>query len=79
MTSPNDIKFRQLIWTQYRAGNDKQQALINIKNKLGSASATTIDHWYKRFQFGETSLFDEDTDQYYIPRIIQTLPNGYEV
>jgi hypothetical protein len=81
MVSPQDIKNCQLIWAEFRAKRTKQQAFSNIATKIGSEriSQSTINHWYKRFQSGETSLFDEGTEQYDITQVIQKLPNGQEV
>jgi hypothetical protein len=77
MTSPREIKIRQMIWSEYRAQNYRPQALINIQKKLGpnSASKSKIDHWYRRFQSGKTSLFDK----YKFSQVIQTLSNGEEM
>jgi hypothetical protein len=74
MTTPKDINIRQLILDEYRAGNTKEKAHSNLGPN--SVSATTIDHWYTRFQSGNTSIVDGDTKQYSITRIIQELPNG---
>jgi hypothetical protein len=73
----DDIWIRQLIWTEYRAKNNKQQARINIKSKFGlkSISTSTINYWYKRFKSGKISLFKK----YAIAPAIQTLSNGEEV
>jgi hypothetical protein len=81
MASPREIKLRQLIWSEYRAGNDKQQARININKKLylDYVFVSMIHSVYKRFQSGKTSIFDEGTEQYGITEAIQTLSNGNEV
>lgn len=81
MVTPAEIKVRQFIWAEYRAGSTKEQALINITAKLGhdSVSATTIDEWYQKFKRGKISLFDFYTEQYYITNVVQKLPNGDEV
>jgi hypothetical protein len=81
MATREEIKIRQMIWMEYQAGNDIQHALISIRAKLhtNDVSESNLHHWYKRFESGETSLFDPDTEQYKIIRVIQTLPNRVEV
>jgi hypothetical protein len=77
MLISQEIRLRQFIWAEYRAGSSKEQALINIKSKFGPeyASESTIEHWYQRFVDGNANLFE----QYNITSVIQTLPNGKEV
>jgi hypothetical protein len=77
MVTPQEIRFRQFIWAEYRSGNDEKQALININAKLGpkSASESTIEHWYQRFRSNKRSLFE----QYDITPVVQTFSNGKEV
>lgn len=81
MTTPAEIKVRQLIWAERRGENTKEQALININAKLDedSVSATTIDYWYTKFKRGKVSLFDYSTEKHSITHVIQNLPNGDEV
>jgi hypothetical protein len=81
MTSRKDVYLRQLIWAEYRAKSDKQQAFANIAEKIGHERVlqSTIDHYYERFKSGETSLFNEGTEQHDITQAIQKLPNGEEV
>jgi hypothetical protein len=81
MASRKDVKLRQLIWAEYRAKSNKQQALANIIAKTGSehVSQSTIDHYYQQFASGNTSLFDQGTEQYDITQVIQKLPSGKEV
>jgi hypothetical protein len=77
MSIPQQVKTRQLIWAEYRAGNSKRQALVNVNTKLGSnlVSKWTIRNCYKRFQSADTNLFR----QYDITNVIQTRSNGEEV
>jgi hypothetical protein len=81
MTSREDVNLRQSIWAEYRAKSDKHQALTNIRAKIGfeRVSQPTIDHWYERFEYCKSSLFNEGTEQYKITQAIQKLPNGEEV
>jgi hypothetical protein len=81
MSTREIIKLRQMIWTEYQAGINKEQAVMNICATLRSnhVSELTVNEWYTRFRLGETSLFDSGTEQSLIPRAIQTLPNGVKV
>lgn len=75
------IRLRQLIWAEYRTGNNKSQAQANILAKLGPncVSKSFVKNCYKRFGLGHICLFDPDTKQYGIVQAIQTLLNGHEV
>jgi hypothetical protein len=77
MTTPQQVKLRQLIWAEYRAENNENQALVNINAKFGpkAVSQSIIHDCYTRFQSGDTNLFD----RHYITNVVQTLSDGNEV
>jgi hypothetical protein len=81
MVTRNELRKRQMIWAEYRAGNNKEQAHSNLTKKLGpgSISLDTIESFYERFRRIGTSLFDKEDEQYGISQAIQTMPNGDEV
>jgi hypothetical protein len=80
MVTHKDIRLRQAIWSEYRLGNEENQALANICKKFGtnSVSLSTIHNWYGHFQT-QTSPFNENTPQNKLTPVIQKLPNGDEV
>jgi hypothetical protein len=77
MPTPKQIKLRQLICYQYRDGNDKKQARININAQLGKNAilAPTINYWYRRFQ-ARKSLILKQNDA---TKVIRKLSNGKKV
>lgn len=81
LATHDDIKIRQLIWAEYRAGRSRKRARINISAKLRFKCFLRwkINRWYNRFELDKTSLFNEGTKQYNIVHAIQTLSNGAEV
>jgi hypothetical protein len=83
MVTHKDIRLRQAILFEYRSGNNKNQSLVNIREKFGtdSVSLSTICDWYERFrlQMSSISLFDQNTPQDRLTPVIQKLPNGDEV
>jgi hypothetical protein len=76
MTSHQEIQIRQFIWSEFRSGKTKQEALNNARSKFGadSVSADMINIWFAHFEAGKTPIFDYDSVQ-----AIQTLPTGEEV
>lgn len=77
MTTPEQIKIWQLLWAEYRAGNNEKKALLNIIKKLGyeCISELTISDRYHSFRCNDCLLFDGCR----IIPVIQTLPDGNEV
>lgn len=77
ISTPQEVKIRQLLWAEYRAGNNKEQARLNIISKLGidSVSESTINECFKRFKSEDYSFFG----QYKINPAILTFSNGNEV
>jgi hypothetical protein len=76
MSIPQEVKLRQLLWSNYRAGKDKKEARININRKFGpnAISASMADLWYGCFQYGKICLLDKK-----VTHAIQTFSNKYEV
>jgi hypothetical protein len=83
MTTHQDIRIRQALWSEYHSGSDKNQALENICNKVGvnSISLSTINACYQDFKDYESFLFYESINKREYPAlpVIQTLPNGEQV
>lgn len=69
MATTKDIQMRQRILIEYRAGNDPKQALKNIRSTDGPkfVSASKITYWYKRFQAGNTCVFNKGSYFYSDP------------
>jgi hypothetical protein len=76
MVSHQEIQIRQLIWSDFRAGKTKQEALNNARSTFGAefVSAEMIDMWFAHFKAGKPSILDNAS-----VHAIQTLPTGEEV
>jgi hypothetical protein len=81
MVTIKELRIRQMIWAEQRAGTSKEQARLNVNSKLApdAISQQIIDELYQRFNSGDISLFDNGTKQREIIQAIQTLPSGNEV
>jgi hypothetical protein len=77
MIIPEELQLRQLILNEFRTGNSKKKAQININANLGriAVSARTIKFWYKRFQAGNFSFLKRGA----VRNVVWKLPNGEEV
>jgi hypothetical protein len=63
MATARDIQLRQLMLHEHRTGNDEKTACKKICEKLGPNSITIskVKYWYKRFQSGDTSIFNKSS------------------
>lgn len=59
---PSRRDFRAMIYYDYLQGKSFQQSLSSLAQCFGdqSPSRTTVFRWYKEFQFGRTTLADDD-------------------
>jgi hypothetical protein len=71
MSTSQDIRIRQAIWSEYRSGNNENRALDNIRKKFDTnfASRPTIRNWYQCFEANDEK----------ITRVIRNLPGGKQV
>lgn len=77
MSTPQQVKIRQILFAEFRAKRSKEQARANIisKHGLDSISESIISDYYQRFRSRNYSLFES----HQIKPIIQTLSDGNEV
>jgi hypothetical protein len=63
MATAKDIHLRQLILQEHRVGNDEKTACKNICAQMGPKTITIskVRYWYKRFQNGDTSVFNKSS------------------
>jgi hypothetical protein len=81
MDTREKIKLRQMIWVEYQAETDIEQAVINVRKKLPSynVSESIVDYWYKSFNPYENHFLEPDNEEYDILLVVRTLSNGVEV
>jgi len=71
-TSSKEVQIRQLLLLEHRASHKPDQALKNVKAKIGQCDLTleTVKFWFKRFDKGDTSLLKAKVPFYQLPQII---------
>jgi len=71
-TSSKEVQIRQLLLIEHRANHKPDQALKNVKAKIGQCDLTmeTVKFWFKRFDKGDTSLLKAKLHPYYSPQIV---------
>jgi len=72
LTSSKEVQIRQLLLLEHRASHKPDQALKNVKAKIGQCDLTLeiVKFWFKRFDKGDTSLLKAKVPSYYVPQIV---------
>jgi hypothetical protein len=81
MISCKELQIRQSILAEFEAGSKQYQAFLNISAKFGSSAISKgkINHWYRRFKYGDISLFNKKSKPHGIAQAIHKLSNENEV